>query len=85
MSDEFFKSLGMRPMPAVFWEKSMFERPANRSVVCHASAHPLYNGDDVRIKMCTTITHKDLVTVHHEMGHIQCVIFAYTVDTIICV
>jgi hypothetical protein len=21
--------------------------------------------------MCTTITHSDLVTVHHEMGHIE--------------
>jgi peptidyl-dipeptidase A len=71
MSDEFFQSLGMQKMPDVFWKKSMFERPENRSVVCHASAHSLYNKDDVRIKMCTTITHKDLVTVHHEMGHIQ--------------
>ncbi len=26
--------------------------------------------DFCRIKMCTTITHSDLVTVHHEMGHI---------------
>lgn len=23
-----------------------------------------------RIKMCTTITHSDLITIHHEMGHI---------------
>ena len=72
MSDDFFQSLGMRPMPSVFWEKSMLEKPSDgREVVCHASAHPLYNGDDVRIKMCTKITHQDLVTVHHEMGHIQ--------------
>ena len=24
-----------------------------------------------RIKMCTAITHADLVTIHHEMGHIE--------------
>lgn len=24
-----------------------------------------------RIKMCTDITMEDLITVHHEMGHIQ--------------
>ena len=24
-----------------------------------------------RIKMCTKITMKDLITVHHEMAHIQ--------------
>ena len=25
----------------------------------------------LRIKMCTDITMEDLITVHHEMGHIQ--------------
>lgn len=24
-----------------------------------------------RIKMCTDVTHKDLITVHHELAHIQ--------------
>ena len=24
-----------------------------------------------RIKMCTDITMEDLITIHHEMGHIQ--------------
>lgn len=24
-----------------------------------------------RIKMCTGVNHKDLITVHHEMAHIQ--------------
>lgn len=24
-----------------------------------------------RIKMCTKVTMKDLITLHHEMGHIQ--------------
>ncbi|XP_035827775.1 angiotensin-converting enzyme-like [Aplysia californica] len=24
-----------------------------------------------RIKMCTDVTHEDLMTIHHEMGHIQ--------------
>lgn len=24
-----------------------------------------------RIKMCTDVTMEDLITVHHEMGHIQ--------------
>lgn len=24
-----------------------------------------------RIKMCTDVTHKDFITVHHELAHIQ--------------
>lgn len=24
-----------------------------------------------RIKMCTDVTHKDFLTVHHELAHIQ--------------
>merc|ERR1712136_297118 len=28
-------------------------------------------GGDFRIKMCTVINMGDLITIHHEMGHIQ--------------
>lgn len=31
----------------------------------------LFFGGEHSIKMCTTITQEDFVTVHHEMGHIQ--------------
>jgi peptidyl-dipeptidase A len=27
--------------------------------------------DDFRIKMCTEVNLDDLITIHHEMGHIQ--------------
>ena len=37
----------------------------------HASAWDFYNVTDYRIKMCTSIDMADLVTIHHEMGHIQ--------------
>lgn len=37
----------------------------------HASAWDFYDGEDFRIKQCTERTINDLVTVHHEMGHIQ--------------
>lgn len=71
LSDDFFKSLGLDPMPDSFWEKSIITKPEDRDIVCHASAWMFYNDKDVRIKMCTTITHRDLEVVHHEMGHIQ--------------
>ncbi|KAM9832332.1 angiotensin-converting enzyme [Neosynchiropus ocellatus] len=71
-SDRFFTSLGLLPMPEEFWEKSMIEKPSDgRQVVCHASAWDFYNRKDFRIKQCTVITMDDLITVHHEMGHVQ--------------
>ncbi|KAM6951413.1 angiotensin-converting enzyme isoform 2-T2 [Aplochiton taeniatus] len=71
-SDNFFTSLGLLPMPQEFWDKSMLEKPADgRKVVCHASAWDFYNRKDFRIKQCTVVTMDDLITVHHEMGHVQ--------------
>uniref|UniRef100_A0A671V3H3 Angiotensin-converting enzyme n=1 Tax=Sparus aurata TaxID=8175 RepID=A0A671V3H3_SPAAU len=71
-SDKFFTSLGLLPMPEEFWNKSMLEKPSDgRQVVCHASAWDFYNRKDFRIKQCTVVTMDDLITVHHEMGHIQ--------------
>ena len=70
LSEEFFITLGFEPMTDKFWQLSMRKKPEDRDVVCHASAEDFFSDNDFRIKMCTTITHADLVTVHHEMGHI---------------
>ncbi|KAK6182477.1 hypothetical protein SNE40_010158 [Patella caerulea] len=71
VSDEFFQSLGMLKMPKAFWEHSMIEKPKGRQVQCHASAWNFYNKKDFRVKQCTDVTMSDLITVHHEMGHIE--------------
>ncbi|ESO94199.1 hypothetical protein LOTGIDRAFT_215695 [Lottia gigantea] len=71
VSDEFFESLGLEKVPQSFWDHSMIEKPKDREVVCHASAWNFYNNKDFRIKQCTDTTMQDLVTIHHEMGHIQ--------------
>jgi len=71
VSDEFFTSLGLISMPDAFWEKSVIEKPADKDMVCHASAWDFCNGKDFRIKQCTFVNMEDLITVHHEMGHIQ--------------
>ncbi|MET0361833.1 MAG: M2 family metallopeptidase [Sphingobium sp.] len=65
----FYSSLGLAPLPKTFWERSMFVKPADREVVCHASAWDIDNKDDVRIKMCTKVNGDDFVTIHHELGH----------------
>jgi len=48
----------------------MFVKPRDRDVVCHASAWDLTFEKDVRIKMCIKIDEEDLITIHHELGHI---------------
>jgi len=68
-AEGFFTSLGFEPLPATFWERSMFTKPRDREVVCHASAWDLDFKDDLRIKVCTEPTAEDFTTVHHELGH----------------
>jgi peptidyl-dipeptidase A len=67
--ENFYKSLGFEPLPKTFWERSLFTKPADRDVVCHASAWDIDNKDDVRVKMCIQIRDEDFVTIHHELGH----------------
>jgi peptidyl-dipeptidase A len=69
MGESFYTSLGMNPLPATFWERSMLEKPKGKEVVCHASAWDVSNSNDVRIKMCIKKDQEDLFTIHHELGH----------------
>ena len=57
------------PLPPTFWERSLFTKPHDRDVVCHASAWDIDNDQDLRIKMCIQINGEDFVTIHHELGH----------------
>jgi peptidyl-dipeptidase A len=67
--EHFYTSLGFPPLPQTFWERSMFIKPRDRDVVCHASAWDVDNIEDLRIKMCITPTEEDFRTIHHELGH----------------
>ncbi len=67
--ENFFISLGFQPLPKTFWERSMFLKPMDREVVCHASAWDIDSLDDLRIKMCVDITAEDFNIIHHELGH----------------
>ncbi len=70
-AEDFFLSIGFEPLPETFWERSLFVKPLDRSVVCHASAwnlDPVEN--DLRIKMCIEKNEEDFITIHHELGHI---------------
>jgi peptidyl-dipeptidase A len=67
--ERFFTSLGFEPLPKTFWERSLFLKPRDREVVCHASAWDIDSVDDVRIKMCIDVNAEDFITIHHELGH----------------
>ncbi|CAG2107601.1 unnamed protein product [Medioppia subpectinata] len=58
LSEQFFVDLGFDAMTDKFWNN-------------HASAWDFYTSDDFRIKQCTDIDMEDLITIHHEMGHIE--------------
>lgn len=68
-AERFFTSLGFSQLPETFWTRSLFTKPKDRDVVCHASAWDVDGQDDIRIKMCIKKTGEDFSTIHHELGH----------------
>jgi peptidyl-dipeptidase A len=56
-------------MPDSFWARSLFTKPRDRDVVCHASAWQVDLDQDLRIKMCIDVNAEDFSTIHHELGH----------------
>ena len=67
--EHFFTSLGFAPLPQTFWDRSMFVKPRDRDVVCHASAWDVDSDQDLRVKMCIDVTAEYFSTIHHELGH----------------
>jgi peptidyl-dipeptidase A len=68
-AERFFMSLGFAPLPQTFWERSLFVKPRDRDVVCHASAWDIDAVDDLRVKVCLEPKEEDFLTIHHELGH----------------
>ncbi|NKC18842.1 peptidase M2 family protein [Pseudoalteromonas sp. S4498] len=68
-AEKFFTSMGFAPLPETFYERSLFIKPQDRDVQCHASAWNLDAKDDLRIKMCIQRTGEEFSVIHHELGH----------------
>ncbi|MDP5211564.1 M2 family metallopeptidase [Pseudoalteromonas tunicata] len=68
-AEKFFTSMGFDPLPETFYERSLFTKPQDRDVQCHASAWNLDSKDDLRIKMCIQRTGEEFSVIHHELGH----------------
>ncbi|HET9036979.1 MAG TPA: M2 family metallopeptidase [Myxococcaceae bacterium] len=69
LGESFFTGLGLDPLPDTFWTRSLFTKPRDREVVCHASAWDVTYSGDLRIKMCIRPEEEHLITIHHELGH----------------
>jgi peptidyl-dipeptidase A len=67
--ERFYVSLGFDSLPKTFWERSLFVRPKDRDVVCHASAWYIDDPTDLRVKMCIEPNADEFRTIHHELGH----------------
>jgi peptidyl-dipeptidase A len=70
VAESFYVSLGFPPLPESFWSGSLFVRPRDREVECHASAWDIDGKEDVRIKACLRVNADDFYTAHHELGHV---------------
>ena len=68
-AENFYRSIGFSPLPQTFWDRSMFVRPRDREVDCHASAWDIDDKEDVRVAACLRPNADDFYTAHHELGH----------------
>lgn len=68
--ERFYTSLGFPNLPKSFWTRSMFRKPSDREVLCHAQAWDIDDAADVRLKTCLRTSDDDFATVHHELGHV---------------
>ncbi len=82
LGEKFFTSMGLKPLPQTFFERSQFTQPRDREVVCHASAWDVTYENDLRIKMCIKPTEEDLITIHHELGHNYYYTYYYTLPVL---
>ncbi|BFF94124.1 angiotensin-converting enzyme [Drosophila madeirensis] len=71
LAEEFFTSINMSAVGPEFYQNSVLEQPLDRRVLCEPSAWDFCNRHDFRVKICTDINQRSLISVHHEMAHIQ--------------
>ena len=70
-AEDFFTSINLYPMTPKFWARSMFTKPTDRDVVCHAEAYDMSYHDDHRVRICAVVNEDYFYTIHHEMGHVE--------------
>jgi len=48
MAEDFFISINLTEMPPEFWKNSIFIKPTDRDIICHASAWDMCDQKDFR-------------------------------------
>lgn len=48
LAERFFTSIGFPAMTNLFWKKSEFVKPVDRSFLCHAAAYDMMRKNDYR-------------------------------------
>ncbi|KAH9499518.1 hypothetical protein Btru_078039, partial [Bulinus truncatus] len=71
LAEDFYTSIGLRSMTSSFWLKSILEKPRDRDIDCEPSAWDFQSPGDYRIKMCTGISHGDLLKAYQLMGKVE--------------
>ncbi len=69
LAERFFLSLGFEPLPPTFWQRSRLTDHGDGEKNCQPAAFALRGGEDVRLSMCLRPVEKDLIDLHHELGH----------------
>ena len=49
-TEKFITDLGLDPMPADFWNKSLMVKPKDRPVMCQPAAFDFFNTKDYRLE-----------------------------------
>ena len=61
-------ALGFAALPKTFWDRSLFVRPRDREVVCHASAWDIDMSPTSASRCASTRPREDFTTIHHSSG-----------------
>ncbi|CAL8085578.1 unnamed protein product [Orchesella dallaii] len=65
----FFMSMGLMNMRKAYGSKAMLMKPKGKRVDCHPTSYP--GVPYPKIMMCASVSLKDFMIMHHELGHVQ--------------
>ncbi|KAG8191005.1 hypothetical protein JTE90_010863 [Oedothorax gibbosus] len=69
-AEHFYTTMGFDAMRPTFWSHSMFVKPKDRLVDCHAMAYDFGLNQDYRVRMCVG-EGPSFAEAVHELGHVH--------------
>lgn len=71
VAEERFVSIGLEKLPETFWQKSIFQKPADRAIVCDSPVFDFNDGKDYRVSKCMNVSMEYLRQAHDQVGAIE--------------